>query len=205
MTDLWSGLILGLAAGVSPGPLLTLIVQQTVRHGVREGVKVAAVPLITDVPIVAATVVVVVRAGNLQGALGAISLAGAAFLAYLAYESFTEDLTTVAVLEAAPRSVQKGVLANLLNPHPYLFWSTVGATFLQSAWAVSVWNVVWFLLGWYGALVGSKVAIAMFVGSGRDVLRSRWYALLARALGVALLVFAVRFTRDGARYLGWWP
>ena len=66
MTDLWSGLILGLAAGVSPGPLLTLIVQQTVRHGVREGVKVAAVPLITDVPIVAATVVVVVRAGNLQ-------------------------------------------------------------------------------------------------------------------------------------------
>ena len=84
MTELWSGLILGLAAGVSPGPLLTLVVQQTMRHGVREGVKVAAVPLITDVPVVAATVVVV-RAGNLQGALGAISLAGAAFLVYLAY------------------------------------------------------------------------------------------------------------------------
>ena len=204
MTELWSGLILGLAAGVSPGPLLTLVVQQTMRHGVREGVKVAAVPLITDVPVVAATMVVV-RAGNLQGALGAISLAGAAFLVYLAYESFTEDLTTVAALEAAPRSVQKGVLANLLNPHPYLFWATVGATFLQNAWAVSVWNVVWFLLGCYGALVGSKVAIAMFVGSGRDVLRSRWYALLARALGVALLGFAVRFARDGVRYLGWWP
>ena len=79
MTDLWSGLIFGLAAGVSPGPLLTLVVQQTMRHGVREGVKVTAVPVITDVPIVEATVVAV-RAGNLQGGLGVISLAGAAFL-----------------------------------------------------------------------------------------------------------------------------
>ena len=205
MTDLWSGLILGLAAGLSFGPLLTLVVQQTVRHGVREGMKIATAPLITDLPIVATTVVVVVRAGDLQRALGVISLAGAALLTYLAYESLCDDLTAAASPEAAPRSVQKGALANLLNPHPYLFWLTVGATLLQRAWAVSVWNAVWFLLGFYGALVGSKVVIALFVGSGRDVLRSRWYQLLTRALGVALLVFAVRFAWDGGRFLGWWP
>ena len=51
---LMSGMLLGLSAGLSPGPMLTLVVSQTLRHGIQEGVKVAFAPLLTDTPIVIA-------------------------------------------------------------------------------------------------------------------------------------------------------
>jgi len=35
------GLALGLSAGISPGPLLTLVMTQTLKHGKGEGVKVS--------------------------------------------------------------------------------------------------------------------------------------------------------------------
>jgi threonine/homoserine/homoserine lactone efflux protein len=83
-----SGVVLGLAAGFAPGPLLALILAQSIRFGTREGLKVAAAPLLTDLPIVIlATALVAAAAGTAGGVLGAISLAGAAFVAYLGIES----------------------------------------------------------------------------------------------------------------------
>ena len=54
MSDTLFGVVFGLAAGLMPGPLLALVIQQTLRHGPGEGIKVAAAPLLTDLPIVAA-------------------------------------------------------------------------------------------------------------------------------------------------------
>jgi len=53
-TALLTGAALGLSAGLSPGPLLALVIVQTLTYSVREGVKVAAAPLVTDLPIVLA-------------------------------------------------------------------------------------------------------------------------------------------------------
>lgn len=171
MRDTLFGVVFGLAAGLLPGPLRALVIQQTLRHGPGEGIKVAAAPLLTDLPIVAAALLAVNWLADADGILGAMSLLGAAFLGYLAYESVTTDLAAHDGPANAPRSLQKGVAANLLNPHPYLFWFTVGAP-------------------------------TLLVGRGRTVLTSRAYVLLVRALGVMLLVFALRFLRDGLRYLG---
>ena len=201
MSDTLFGVVFGLAAGLMPGPLLALVIQQTLRHGPREGIKVAAAPLLTDLPIVAAALFALNRLADADGVLGAISLLGAAFLGYLAYESVATDLAAHAAPATTPRSLQKGVAANLLNPHPYLFWLTVGAPILWHAWATSPVNAAGFLVAMYGCLVGSKMLLALLVGRGRTVLTSRTYVLLVRALGVMLLVFALLFLRDGLRYL----
>jgi len=47
-----TGIAFGSAGGLSPGPTMTLVVAQTLRHGLREGLKVAIAPLLTDAPIV---------------------------------------------------------------------------------------------------------------------------------------------------------
>ena len=201
MSDTLFGVVFGLAAGLMPGPLLALVIQQTLRHGPGEGIKVAAAPLLTDLPIVAAALFALNRLADADGVLGAISLLGAAFLGHLAYESVTTDLAAHASPATTPRSLQKGVAANLLNPHPYLFWLTVGAPILWHAWATSPVNAAGFLVAMYGCLVGSKMLVALLVGRGRTVLTSRAYVLLVRALGIILLVFALLFLRDGLRYL----
>jgi threonine/homoserine/homoserine lactone efflux protein len=48
------GMSIGLAAGVSPGPLLVLVVTTTLRSGWRAGVLAACAPLVTDVLVVVA-------------------------------------------------------------------------------------------------------------------------------------------------------
>ncbi len=47
LTALASGVLLGFPAGLSPGPMLALVVAQTLRHGSREGCKIALTPRVT--------------------------------------------------------------------------------------------------------------------------------------------------------------
>lgn len=53
---LLTGVLLGLSSGLAPGPLLALVASETLRHGVRAGVRVALAPLITDLPIILTTI-----------------------------------------------------------------------------------------------------------------------------------------------------
>ena len=56
-----AGLLLGLSGGLAPGPLLTLVASETLRHGARAGISVALAPLLTDAPIILATLWLLTR------------------------------------------------------------------------------------------------------------------------------------------------
>ena len=53
------GLVMGLASGLSPGPLLTLVITESLQHGVKAGIKVALAPIISDAPIIIVMLLVV--------------------------------------------------------------------------------------------------------------------------------------------------
>jgi len=78
-----AGIILGLSSGLSPGPLLTLVLTQTIKHNRVEGIKVALSPLVTDFPIILITVLILGRLAQFDLFLAIISFIGAIFLAYL--------------------------------------------------------------------------------------------------------------------------
>ncbi len=198
---LGAGAAFGLAAGLSPGPLLALVVSQTVRHGPREGLKVAMAPLITDAPIVLLSVLVLSRLES-DAVLGIIALAGGAFVAYLAIESLRTTRLAVGDEGSAPRSWRQGATVNALSPHPYLFWITVGAPILLAAAANGPVGPAAFLVGFYACLIGSKVAVALAVGASRGALTGGAYPWIMRALGAVLAVFAVLLLREGLVLLG---
>ena len=198
-----TGVVLGLAAGFAPGPLLALILAQSIRFGTREGLKVAAAPLITDVPIVIlATALVVAAAEAAGGLLGAISLAGAAFVTYLGIESIRATSVQAGQPDEAPRSWARGALVNALSPHPYIFWITVGAPILIRAWADGPLAAAAFLVGFYACLVGAKMLLAVIAGRSGGRLRGGAYRAVMVVLGALLLLFAVRLAGEGLRLLG---
>jgi len=198
-----TGMVLGLAAGFAPGPLLALILAQSIRFGTREGLKVAAAPLLTDLPIVAAATALVVAAATTADALlGAISLAGAVFVAYLGVESIRTTGVEAGRPEEAPRSWARGALVNVLSPHPYLFWITVGAPTLIRAWREGPLAAAAFLAGFYACLVGAKMLVAVVAGRSGGRLRGGAYRAVMVVLGALLLVFAVRLVIEGLRLLG---
>jgi threonine/homoserine/homoserine lactone efflux protein len=201
MTLALAGAALGLSAGFSPGPLLSLVLSQTLTHGPREGVKVALAPLITDAPIVLAAWLVLSRLSGSPVILGVVALVGAGLLARYGYECFKAPPPDAAQPFQAPRSLVRGILANFANPHPYLFWTAVGVPMLLDAAKTGPSAVVLFLAVFYTAIVGAKIVAAVLTGRFRRFLGSRAYRAIMAVLGLSLFYFALAFARDGITLL----
>ena len=87
------------------------------------------------------------------------------------------------------------------TPHPYLFWITVGSPLLLAAYAQNAMNAGSFIIGFYGCLIGAKIILAYMVLRSRRFLSGSAYLWLMKALGIALLLFALVLFRDGLALL----
>jgi len=202
LSFLISGIIFGLSSGLIPGPLLTLVISETLKHGIREGIKISIVPLLSDLPIVLVTILILTRLSDIRPALGIISILGAIFLVYLAVESLSfkgSDIDT----ETKPQSLKKGLITNLLNPNPYIFWLSIGAPTTVKAMDIGLLSASLFILSFYFSLVGSKIMVAFVTGRSRHFLKSRNFIYTIRVLGLVLLIFAALFLKNGLGYFGW--
>jgi len=178
------------------------VISETLKHDTKEGIKVSIAPLLTDLPIVLITILILSRLSNMLPVLGVVALLGCAFLTYLGFESITFRGVDIEVEQVKPHSVKKGVVANFLNPNPYMFWFTIGAPLVLKALKIGLFSASLFILGFYVFLVGSKVLVAIVVGRSRFFLKSRNYVYTIRFLGVILLVFAVLFLKDSFELFG---
>lgn len=199
---LLSGIIFGFAAGISPGPLLAMVISQSIQHGSREGIKVALSPLISDFLIVSSILLILSHFGNQDLVIAIISFSGAIYLIYLGVSSFRSGSSDFDIAKQKRNSLKKGILVNFLSPHPYLFWITIGGPILFKALDVDIWATFLFVFGFYTLLVGSKILIAFVAGKSGEFMKSNHYFYTIRTLGVIYLVFAFFFIKRGLDLLG---
>jgi threonine/homoserine/homoserine lactone efflux protein len=197
LTTLTAGVLLGLSAGLTPGPMLTLVISQTLRHNVGEGMKVALSPLFSDLPIIVLSLWALSRLADFHRIMGILSFLGGLYVVYLAWECFQTEELGATTVEASPRSLRKGVVLNLLNPAPYLFWATVGGPLIVQRQEARLAAAALFLLTFYTFLVGSKVVLAWLTGQTRRLLSSRGYVGLMRFMGLLLVGFALLLFKRG--------
>jgi len=196
------GFLLGAPAGITPGPMLVLIISETFRHGIRAGAKVAFIPLLTDLPVVLVSGFLFAKLSNVDFLLGVISLSGAVFLTYLGSRSIKIASAEIPDFTPKPLRLRELMLANLANPNPYLFWFTVGAPLMVRSFQQSVSLGTAFLFSFYLGLVGVKFLLAIAAGKSRSFLQGIWYRRIMQFLGFALIGFALFLLRDGLILLG---
>lgn len=202
ITYLISGITLGFIAGISPGPILTLVITETIKHNKKEGFKVALSPLISDLPIVLLTILLISKLNSFNSILGIISLLGSIFLFYLAWENLKIKQIKIDLDKAKSRNLKKGIIANLLSPHPYMFWLLVGAPFTLKAYQNNIFSAVLFIVGFYVFIIGTKLTIAFLAEKSKKFISGKGYLIIIKILGLVLLLFAAILIKDGLNFLG---
>ena len=195
------GILIGLSAGSTPGPLLTLVISQTIRHGFKEGVKVAIAPFLTDIPIIIIALIALSLVKKIDIFLGIIALLGAGYIVYLAYECFTVKGFEIETKEIRPQSIKKGLLTNVLNPSPYIFYFTVGGAFILKSFNTNMLYGLLFIISFLSTMVLTKIVFAYIVERSRNFFKSTVYKVVNWILGLLLFVYAVTFVQEGLHYL----
>ncbi len=195
---------LGLGAGITPGPLSSLVINETLRSGWRAGAWVAFAPPAADVLVVSAVLLLLAQMPPMV--LPLLSIMGGGYVCFLGWQTLQ---TTAGPRVSADReqgsllkSFRKGLLVNLLNPHPYVFWLTVGGPLVTMNAQHNRWApIVAFLLGFYGCLVGAKVLLAVLVHGGRAHLHGRGYRIALQVSGGLLVLFGIGLVWSGGQEL----
>ena len=195
------GTVLGISAGFAPGPLLTLVISETLQHDIKSGIKVALAPIITDLPIIILTIFILSKLSAFHDVLGIISMAGGLFILSMGYQGIRTKGVEIKVEGIKPKSFTKGVLANALSPHPYLFWFSVGAPTMSKAMSQGISAPLAFIISFYLFLVGSKIVLAILIGKSKSLLCGNVYIFTMRFLGLLLCLLAFVLFHDGLELL----
>ena len=194
-----AALLLGLGEGIKPGPLNTLVITETLQHDWRAGTKVALSPLITDAPIITISAWMWLQATSLSGVEAILYLAGAAFLTWLGIDGLRSASPTFDEIESPQeeRSLRRGIITNLLNPNPWMFWTLAGAPFMVAAWNQSAWMPFAFVIPFLSVLIGIKILIAVTFHRSKDWMSDGGLLWAIRVSSLALLALAGLFALQG--------
>ena len=205
---LWLGILLGIGAALSVGPIFVVIVQQAATSGFGASFRVilgsATADLVLLLPALAFAWIIrsLDRAALWVGAVGAV------FLLYLAWQAARDAVTLWREnrqLRADGRwAFWKGVGGNLANPLTWTFWLATGTPAMLAAQeAGGAAGIVLFTATWFLVASGLEVVIAFAVARSGRVVGARGQAWLTAASAVAFLCFAATLVaRDVLPSLG---
>jgi threonine/homoserine/homoserine lactone efflux protein len=209
MTEvLWLGILLGVGAALSVGPIFVVIIQQAATSGFGAALRVILGSATADLVLLAPALAFawVIRALD-RGALW-VGAVGAVFLLYLAGEAARDAVALwrqERLLEVSDRwAFWKGVAGNLANPLTWTFWLATGTPAMLAAQrAGGTAGLVAFTVVWFLVASGLEAVIALAVArSGRRV-GPRGQAWLTGVSAVAFLCLAVTLVaRDVLPRLG---
>ena len=189
-----AGITLGIVEGIKPGPLLTIVIKETLASGFRGGMRAASAPIFTDGPLIIFSIFLAGWIATQPLLLCGISLLGAVFLTRMGLECFSPEITDIDSDEVdISRSFKRGIITNLLNPSVYVFWFLVGGPIMATAADTESLAPVAYAISFLVSIVSVKITIAYFFSKAQVNLSSSNYQLSLRICGVAMIFFAISF------------
>ena len=189
-----AGATLGLVEGVKPGPLLTMVIRETLSGGLRAGLWTAAAPIFTDGPLVIFSLFAAAWIATNPSALLVITLAGAIFLAQMGYECF--GLEPPNMDEDAPPptgSFLRGIITNLLNPNVYVFWFLIGGPLMASATDEEILAPIAYAITFLVTIMLTKAAIAYAIHRASGNISATLYRRLLAICGIVMIGFSLYY------------
>jgi threonine/homoserine/homoserine lactone efflux protein len=187
-----AALTFGSTAGLKPGPLGIYVIHQTLLHGARSGLLASFAPFVSDGPIILGSFLLINSFRQFDTFIMVISVLGALYIAWIAIRLLvatppTQQPTT------APSSFLTAVKINLLNPAPYIFWSTVGGTYLLQN---NLPDAALFAFLFLVTLSITKFTMALSIKALGNRFSDRYVSWTLKILALLLMFFAVRLLQS---------
>lgn len=185
------GSVLGLAAGLVPGPFVAFVAATAMEQGLRAGLKVTLAPFLVETPVMLVTVVVLSQLPD--GFLLWAGIVGGTAVTVLGVFVFRRAGRTDAFGHAGDGDGGTGNLlrlagAGLLSPAPWVFWTAIGGPLLLRSWHQGPIHAAAFLAAFFGLFVGGQVLVAVLASRGVRLLDHRSRRRVMRGVGVVLVV-----------------
>ena len=165
------GITYAFAAAVQPGPFQAYIISQTLSRGWKRTLPVAFAPLLSDVPIIVLTLLLLSQVRH--GFFHILYFAGGIFLLYLsscsfrAWRNFSAN-NTVSV-QSSQQTLINAAVVNILNPNPYIGWSLIMGPLFLKGWREAPINGISLILAFYCTMIISSVGIIILFASARNL------------------------------------
>ncbi len=182
------GLLLGISAGVSPGPLMAVLISETLKGNIKNGVIISIVPVLTDIPLIIILLIFLHKIEYQEMIIKVLSFCGFIVLFYYGIKDIFTSKVNLDINKSSIGSLKKGLLTNILNPHPYIFWGLIGVPFMVGG---TIFQMIGFVSGFFAGIVGSKIAIALVTEKSKKFINSRYYIYLIRGSGIVLIIFGM--------------
>lgn len=190
-----AALTFGFVAGLKPGPLGIFVIHQTMSKGHFSGFMASLTPIITDGPIIVLTLILTQQFSDLDWFISGVSICGAIYLAYISYKIVRApgDIDPYSGGGGAS-SLGTAIKINVLNPAPYIFWLTIGSSYLAMGSKI---DVVLFIACLSLSLCATKFGVAVLIRKLAGKFNTRIYSIILKALTLPLLAFSIRLMYSG--------
>lgn len=199
-----SAFIIGLSGAMMPGPLLTYVIDRSLRKGFIAGPIIILGHALLELILI---VLILLGLNKLLAdpAFGsALGIIGGSILLWMGLGMVKSAIYKEISIEDPPAKkrnstglILSGALISISNPYWVLWWSTVGLTYLASAYQRGVLATGAFYFGHILADFFWYSLIAWIVVFGRRVLNDRMYRLLILLFGILLIYFGGSFIVNG--------
>ena len=189
---------IGFSVASIPGPTIIVIATETLRKGAKAGLlTMLAAPLMDALFILPLGLLLQATLFSGRGAI-VLGLFGTGLLVWLGLQSIQAGIRETplglgagAELSQGRREIPsfwKGVLTHMTSPYPYLYWSTVGSSFIHQALEQGgAWLAALFPLGfWLGTSVFTLLVIYL-LAQGKRLLPPRFEPYLHHLSGLMLI------------------
>ncbi len=199
---------LALSGALMPGPLFTVAVSESTRHGFKTGPLLMTGHAILELVLVLAIIHGLDSFLKSSTVVGAISLLGGSLLIYLAIDMIkvARGMTLNAEVSGSARGsaaslIVTGILTSLSNPYWTLWWATIGLGYLVAAMKYGALGIAVFFLGHISGDFAWYSLVSFGISRGKRFLGDAGYRVLVKCCGWFLLFFGGWFLVSAGKCL----
>ena len=189
----------GLSGALVPGPMLTVTISDSVKKGFKAGPLIILGHFITELAIMLAILAGLGWIIGSQTAVFIIGTFGGLVLIFMGYNISKPD-KILSDIEKEEYGTQKygfvmgGIITSLSNPFFYIWWATIGCTFMFKGLELAgIVGLLGFIIGHWSADLSWFSTISFFSSRGSKVMADRTYKVIMMICGVFLVLLGFYF------------